>query len=108
MKIWMIFDPRRALIGLAAFLLVLALLIHFILLGTSQYNWLQGSGASSQEIDVLVPLAPAGMQPNASTMSAPGMQPGATMPQAQPGAATQPMTAQPGTTQTVMPATPNQ
>ena len=31
-QIWLLFDPRRALIGLFTFLLVLALLIHFILL----------------------------------------------------------------------------
>ena len=61
MKIWMIFDPRRALIGLFAFLLVLALLIHFILLGTKQYNWLQGSSA---EVVAVVPVVPtAGMAP---------------------------------------------
>ncbi len=29
-KIWLLFDPRRALVALAAFLFVLALLIHFI------------------------------------------------------------------------------
>ncbi len=43
MSIWLIFDPRRALIGLFAFLIVLALLIHFILLGTEKYNWLDSS-----------------------------------------------------------------
>jgi len=31
-KIWLLFDPRRALIALFTFLFVLALLIHFILL----------------------------------------------------------------------------
>jgi light-harvesting complex 1 alpha chain len=40
----MLFDPRRALIGLFAFLLVLALLIHFILLSTDRYNWLSSPG----------------------------------------------------------------
>jgi light-harvesting complex 1 alpha chain len=37
----MVFDPRRALIGLFTFLLVLALTIHFILLSTSRYDWLE-------------------------------------------------------------------
>ncbi|ESQ16358.1 MAG TPA: light-harvesting protein [Chromatiaceae bacterium] len=39
-KIWQIFDPRRALVALAGFLAVLALLIHFILLSTADFNWL--------------------------------------------------------------------
>jgi light-harvesting complex 1 alpha chain len=41
-RIWQIFDPRRTLVALFAFLFVLALLIHFILLSTVRYNWLQG------------------------------------------------------------------
>jgi len=40
---WMIFDPRRTLVALAIFLFVLALLIHFILLSTDRYNWLDGA-----------------------------------------------------------------
>jgi len=39
-RIWMLFDPRRALIGLFVFLFVLALLIHFILLSSPRFNWL--------------------------------------------------------------------
>jgi light-harvesting complex 1 alpha chain len=39
-KIWQIFDPRRTLVALAGFLAVLALLIHFILLSTADFNWL--------------------------------------------------------------------
>jgi light-harvesting complex 1 alpha chain len=46
-KIWMLFDPRRTLIALFAFLFVLALLIHFILLSTDRFNWLEGSSAMS-------------------------------------------------------------
>ena len=34
--------PRRTLIALFAFLLGLALLIHFILLSTDRFNWLEG------------------------------------------------------------------
>jgi light-harvesting complex 1 alpha chain len=41
-KVWLLFDPRRALIALSAFLFVLALIIHFILLSTDRYNWLEG------------------------------------------------------------------
>ncbi len=39
-KIWHLFDPRRALIALFGFLAVLGLLIHFILLSTANFNWL--------------------------------------------------------------------
>lgn len=42
-RIWMIFDPRRTLIALFTFLLVLALTIHFILLSTNRYNWLDAN-----------------------------------------------------------------
>jgi light-harvesting complex 1 alpha chain len=31
-------------VGLFAFLFVLALLIHFILLSTSRFNWIEGPG----------------------------------------------------------------
>lgn len=41
-RIWLIFDPRRTLVALFAFLFVLALLIHFILLSTDRFNWLDG------------------------------------------------------------------
>lgn len=40
-RIWQLFDPRRTLTALAVFLFVLALLIHFILLSTERYNWLE-------------------------------------------------------------------
>lgn len=45
-KIWLLFDPRRALVAMAAFLFVLALLIHFLLLSTNKFNWLDGPKAS--------------------------------------------------------------
>ncbi len=41
-RIWLLFDPRRALVALAVFLMGLALLIHFILLSTDRFNWLDG------------------------------------------------------------------
>ena len=44
-RIWQIVDPRRALVALFVFLFVLALLIHFILLSTNRYNWLEGPAA---------------------------------------------------------------
>lgn len=44
-RIWLLFDPRRALIALFTFLFVLALVIHFILLSTDRFNWLEGPRA---------------------------------------------------------------
>jgi light-harvesting complex 1 alpha chain len=44
-RIWLLFDPRRTLIALFTFLFVLALLIHFILLSSNKYNWIEGSKA---------------------------------------------------------------
>jgi light-harvesting complex 1 alpha chain len=54
-KVWLLFDPRRALIGLFVFLFTLAILIHFILLSTERFNWLGASapsGAAAIELDV--------------------------------------------------------
>lgn len=44
-RIWLLFDPRRTLVALFTFLFVLALLIHFILLSTDRFNWLEGPRA---------------------------------------------------------------
>ena len=57
-RIWLIFDPRRTLIALFAFLFTLALLIHFILLSTSRYNWLEGPAAVTPAAQ-MAPLPPA-------------------------------------------------
>lgn len=46
-RIWLLFDPRRALVGLAVFLFVLAIVIHFILLSTDRFNWLDGPAAAA-------------------------------------------------------------
>jgi light-harvesting complex 1 alpha chain len=46
-RIWLLFDPRRALVALSAFLFVLALIIHFICLSSDRFNWLQGNPAKS-------------------------------------------------------------
>jgi len=44
-RIWLLFDPRRVLIALVTFLFALALVIHFILLCTNRFNWLDGAHA---------------------------------------------------------------
>ncbi|TNC13797.1 light-harvesting protein [Methylobacterium terricola] len=49
-KVWLLFDPRRTLVALFTFLFVLALLIHFILLSTNRFNWLEGPAAKKAEI----------------------------------------------------------
>ena len=46
-RIWQLFDPRRVLIALFTFLFVLALMIHFILLSTDRFNWLNGPHAAA-------------------------------------------------------------
>ena len=41
-RLWQLFDPRQALVGLFSFLFVLALIIHFIVLSTNRFNWIEG------------------------------------------------------------------
>lgn len=58
-RIWLLFDPRRVLIGLFTFLFALALLIHFILLSTDKYNWIDGphtKKVSSLQVTPAVPV----------------------------------------------------
>ena len=43
-QIWLIFDPRLVLVGLGAFLIFLAVVIHTPLLSTDRFNWLEGVG----------------------------------------------------------------
>jgi light-harvesting complex 1 alpha chain len=59
-RVWLLFDPRRALVALFVFLFVLALLIHFILLSTDRFNWLEGphNTAGSAQMAPLPPAAP--------------------------------------------------
>lgn len=57
-RIWMIFDPRRALIGLFTFLFVLALIIHFILLSTTRFNWLDAGQPRGGATADMTPLPP--------------------------------------------------
>jgi light-harvesting complex 1 alpha chain len=45
-RVWKIFDPRRSLIALFVFLFALAIVIHFILLSTDRFNWIEGPQAS--------------------------------------------------------------
>ncbi len=59
-RVWLLFDPRRTLIALFTFLFTLALLIHFILLSTNRFNWLEGprsvqAGAAGQATPLPAP-----------------------------------------------------
>ena len=59
-KIWTMFDPRRTLIALFTFLFGLALLIHFILLSTDRYNWIEGPRAVRPKASLIItPPVPA-------------------------------------------------
>ncbi|MFW6278398.1 MAG: light-harvesting antenna LH1, alpha subunit, partial [Halorhodospira sp.] len=46
---WKLYDPRRVLIGIFSWLGVLALVIHFILLSTDRFNWVEGNSVSAAE-----------------------------------------------------------
>ena len=48
-RVWLLFDPRRVLVAMAVFLFTLAILIHFILLSTDRFNWLEGAPLASVE-----------------------------------------------------------
>jgi len=54
-RVWLMFDPRRALTALFTFLLVLALLIHFILLSTDRFNWIEGPRKAAETSSLIVP-----------------------------------------------------
>ena len=55
-RIWLLFDPRRALIALFTFLFALALLIHFILLSTDRFNWLDGPHKARVASGAMAPM----------------------------------------------------
>jgi len=47
-RIWQLFPPRNTLVGLFAFLLALAFVIHFVLLTSKDFNWIS-SGTPAVE-----------------------------------------------------------
>ncbi len=52
-RVWLMFDFRRAIIGLHVLLAVLAFTIHFILLSTERYNWLSGTSWTEASVQVV-------------------------------------------------------
>lgn len=57
-RMWMMFDGRRILTALAVFLFTLAILIHFILLSTNRYNWLEAPNPPAAAAAVTGSAAP--------------------------------------------------
>jgi light-harvesting complex 1 alpha chain len=60
-RLWLLFDPRRTLVALFTFLFALALIIHFILLSTDRFNWLEGphhGAAGVPKVAIDVPVKP--------------------------------------------------
>ncbi len=64
-RIWLWYDPRRVMVALVGFLATLALLIHFILLSSSRYSWIENGTLSADKAPVGAssPAAAAEMAP---------------------------------------------
>jgi len=58
-RIWVLFDARRALVAMAVFLFSLAILIHFILLSTNRYQWIEGARTAQPMVSKGAPMPPA-------------------------------------------------
>ncbi len=58
-KMWQTFDPQRTLVALFTFLFVLALIIHFILLSTDRFNWLDGPTRTAPTVAATAGAPPA-------------------------------------------------
>lgn len=64
-RIWLSFDPRRVMVALTGFLAVLALLIHFILLSSNRFAWIENGTLPAEQAPVgaTSPMAAAEMAP---------------------------------------------
>jgi len=74
---WQTFDPQRVLAALAIFLFTLAVLIHFILLSTNRFNWLDGPKAGPAAMGVTAQVDPAAATPAAVVAADPAATPAA-------------------------------
>ncbi|MEM1384483.1 MAG: light-harvesting antenna LH1, alpha subunit [Pseudomonadota bacterium] len=54
-KIWLVFDPRTALVAQGVFLFSLAALIHLVVLSTDRFNWFDGPRSASVEQSLIAP-----------------------------------------------------
>ncbi len=55
-RIWTMVNPLRFLIALYAFLGVVAFLIHFILLSSDRYNWIDGPKKAAEIQSLVKPV----------------------------------------------------
>ncbi len=64
-RLWLLYDPRRVMVALGGFLAVLALLIHFILLSSNRYSWIENGTlpADKAPVGAVAPAAAAEMAP---------------------------------------------
>jgi light-harvesting complex 1 alpha chain len=62
-RIWLLYDPRRVMIALVGFLGVLALMIHFILLSSQRYSWIENGTLSASQLPAAAPAAASEMAP---------------------------------------------
>ena len=64
-RIWLMYDPRRIMVALGGFLGVLAFSIHFILLSSQRYSWIENGTltAAQAPVGVSAPAAAAEMAP---------------------------------------------
>ena len=57
-RIWMLFDPRRALVAMAIFVFTIILVNHFVMLTSKYAFWLEGPGAVGQAVAMVQHNAP--------------------------------------------------
>ena len=64
-RIWLMYDPRRIMVALVGFLAVLAFVIHFILLSSVRYSWIENGTltAAQAPVGAAAPAAAAEMSP---------------------------------------------
>jgi light-harvesting complex 1 alpha chain len=64
-RIWLAFDPRRVMVALFGFLGLLAFIIHFILLSSQRYSWIENGtlAADQAPVGASSPAAAAEMSP---------------------------------------------
>jgi len=58
-RIWMLFDPRRALVALTAFLFFIVFLNHFVMLSSKYAFWLEASAKAPVATAKAASAAPA-------------------------------------------------
>jgi light-harvesting complex 1 alpha chain len=58
-KIWHEYDPIKAFAGIWGFCLTLAFIIHFILLSSTRYSWIENGTLSKDKAPVGISAAPA-------------------------------------------------